>query len=167
MARPFHVDAAGAPMQRAQHHHREGPPPMHRPLLLACLFLANAPALAADLVVNVTNIRSADGTIGCALHSTDRGFPGDATGAVLRQAPANPAGVRCRFEGIAPGTYAVAVTHDENRNGRLDSNFFGIPTEDWGVSNNIRPGRRAPRFDEAALQVTEGPPRTIEVRLGR
>lgn len=141
---------------------------MHRPLLLACLFLASAPALAADLVVNVTNIRSAGGTIGCALHSADRGgFPGDAAGAVLRSRPANPAGVTCRFDGIAPGTYAVAVTHDENGNGRLDSNFFGIPTEDWGVSNNIRPGRRAPRFDEAALQVADGPARIIEVRLGR
>jgi len=29
---------------------------------------------------------------------------------------------RCDFEGIPPGTYALAVIHDENMNGKLDAN---------------------------------------------
>lgn len=81
--------------------------------------------------------------------------------------PASPDGVQCRFENLPPGRYAVAVSHDINGNRRTDTNLFGIPTEDWGVSNNVRPTLRAPRFDEAAVQVPEGNPTTIEVRLGR
>lgn len=141
---------------------------MRRPLMMACLLLAATPAMSAELVVSITTIRSGEGSIGCLLFNAERGFPGDSAVAVLRRVqPANTAGVTCRFEGIAPGTYAVAVAHDANGNGRTDTNFFGIPTEDWGVSNNIRPSRRAPRFDEAAVQVPEGPARGIEVRLGR
>jgi uncharacterized protein (DUF2141 family) len=74
--------------------------------------------------------------------------------------------VTCRFEALAPGDYAVAVSHDLNGNKKADTNFVGIPTEAWGVSNNVRPGLRAPRFDEARFSVpAEGA--TIAVRIAR
>jgi uncharacterized protein (DUF2141 family) len=33
---------------------------------------------------------------------------------------------------IKPGKYAIAVIHDENCNGKLDTNMFGIPKEGYG-----------------------------------
>ncbi|MFP8488513.1 DUF2141 domain-containing protein [Gracilimonas sp. Q87] len=36
------------------------------------------------------------------------------------------------------GDYAIAVYHDKNVNGKLDSNFLGIPKEAYGFSNNAR-----------------------------
>jgi uncharacterized protein (DUF2141 family) len=36
------------------------------------------------------------------------------------------------FSDIKPGNYAIAVIHDENRNGELDTNMFGIPKEGYG-----------------------------------
>ena len=55
--------------------------------------------------------------------------------------------------GITPGTYAIAVFHDENSNGRLDT-MLGIPREGFGFSNNppLRP--RAPRFSECSFTVS-------------
>lgn len=38
--------------------------------------------------------------------------------------------------GIARRTYALAVIHDENMNGKLDANPRGIPTEGYGFSND-------------------------------
>lgn len=140
---------------------------MRPPILVALGLLAAAPAAAAELLVNVTGIRSAEGQVGCALHAPGSGFPMDPATAVQLWLPADPAGVRCRFANIAPGTYAVAVSHDLNSNRRTDTNLLGMPTEDWGVSNNVRPTLRAPRFEEAAVQVPDGPARAIEVRLGR
>jgi uncharacterized protein (DUF2141 family) len=35
----------------------------------------------------------------------------------------------------------------------VDTNFVGMPTEQWGVSRNVRPTLRAPRFDEASFKV--------------
>lgn len=37
---------------------------------------------------------------------------------------------------LEPGTYAVSVVHDENNNGKTDTNIIGIPTEGLGSSNN-------------------------------
>jgi uncharacterized protein (DUF2141 family) len=36
------------------------------------------------------------------------------------------------FSDIKPGKYAIAVIHDENCNGKLDTNMFGIPKEGYG-----------------------------------
>ncbi|WP_020401966.1 DUF2141 domain-containing protein [Gracilimonas tropica] len=47
------------------------------------------------------------------------------------------------------GEYAIAVYHDKNENGELDTNFLGIPKEAYGFSNNAR-GRFGPASWEAA-----------------
>ena len=39
---------------------------------------------------------------------------------------------------LKPGRYAVAVYHDENSNRKLDRAFTGIPTEEYGFSNDAR-----------------------------
>ena len=59
-----------------------------------------------------------------------------------------------RFDQLEPGSYAITVYHDKNDNRRFDKNRLGIPREAWGVSNNVRPRLRAPRFDEAMLVLT-------------
>ncbi|MEX0722953.1 MAG: DUF2141 domain-containing protein [Gracilimonas sp.] len=41
------------------------------------------------------------------------------------------------------GNYAIAVYHDKNTNGELDSNLLGIPKEAYGFSNDAR-GRFGP-----------------------
>jgi uncharacterized protein (DUF2141 family) len=58
------------------------------------------------------------------------------------------------FKGVAPGTYAVAVYHDENGNGKIDSNFMGIPKEKTGASNNAKGKMGPPKFQEAKFVVS-------------
>ena len=43
---------------------------------------------------------------------------------------------------------AVTLFHDENKNGKFDSNMIGYPLEGYGFSNNVVPQFRAPSFDE-------------------
>jgi uncharacterized protein (DUF2141 family) len=136
-------------------------------LLPVVLLLLASGADAAELRVAVTGARSATGEIGCALYPGERGFPMDPSAAVQHWQSASASGVECRFQGLRPGLYAVAVSHDLNGNRRTDTNLFGIPTEDWGVSNNVRPTLRAPDLEDAAVQVPEGGPVAIEIRLGR
>lgn len=52
---------------------------------------------------------------------------------------------------IPYGQYAIAVYHDANSNGIHDKNWFGVPTETWGVSINARPLFREPKFRECAF----------------
>lgn len=53
------------------------------------------------------------------------------------------------------GEYAIAVYHDKNTNGKLDSNILGIPKEDYGFSNNAR-GRFGPASWKDAMFEVNG-----------
>ncbi len=53
------------------------------------------------------------------------------------------------FESLPPGEYAISVFHDENKNGKMDSNFFGIPKEGVGASNDAK-GQLGPPHDKDA-----------------
>lgn len=68
------------------------------------------------------------------------------------------------FENVIPGTYAIAAFFDQNGNGKMDTNFFGIPKEKYGFSNNVRPMMRAATFKEASFLVTNNE-NTISIKL--
>lgn len=108
---------------------------------------------ATEVVVRVTGIVAPIGQIGCSLFKGPEGFPMDNTTASNQWHPAQGEGVTCRFPDVAPGQYAVSIGHDTNGNRRVDTNFVGMPTEQWGVSGNARPTLRAPRFEEAMFTV--------------
>lgn len=53
------------------------------------------------------------------------------------------------------GEYAIAVYHDKNTNGKLDTNFLGIPKEDYGFSNNAR-GKFGPAsWEDAKFSISK------------
>ena len=55
------------------------------------------------------------------------------------------------FEGVPRGRYGIAVFHDENRNGRVDTNVVGMPAEGFGFS--LKTPLRKPSFGEVAFDV--------------
>jgi uncharacterized protein (DUF2141 family) len=122
-------------------------------LLAALLVTTFGASQAADVVVRVSGLSEPLGQVGCSLFAGTAGFPMDNTSARNLWLPADAKGVTCRFNDVPEGTYAVSIGHDVNGNKRVDTNFIGLPTEQWGVSNNARPSLRAPRFDEAAFKV--------------
>ncbi|WP_419728231.1 DUF2141 domain-containing protein [Lichenicola sp.] len=54
-----------------------------------------------------------------------------------------------------PGTYAVAVYHDENNNHHFDRSLIGLPVEGYGFSNNASAFMAPPPF--SAARFTAGP----------
>ena len=60
-----------------------------------------------------------------------------------------------RIDDLPFGRYAISAYHDENGNGELDTGLFGIPSEDYGFSNNARGGFGPPDFADAAFDFTE------------
>ena len=127
-----------------------------------CTMLFAFKVHAAQLRVNISNISSNEGMILCSVYTSPDNFLGK--GVMQRQEDADSSGgVICMFDKLELGSYAVAVLHDENTNGKNYRNYFGMPTEDWGVSNNIRPTMRAPTFEEARFQIYDSI--TIEIRV--
>ena len=52
---------------------------------------------------------------------------------------------------LKEGDYAVKVLIDTNNNGDIDLNFFGLPKEQFGFSNNVLGLFGAPKFDKASF----------------
>lgn len=134
-----------------------------RPALFTLVGLLAGQATAADLVVTVSGVRSAQGTVRIAVYDRADDFRKEAR-ALARQAVAAAEGqVETRFRDLTPGRYAVTAYHDEDGDGRLNLRFGMIPSEGYGLSNApevIGP----PRFQDAAFELRE-PAGTIEVRL--
>ena len=107
-------------------------------------------ANAADLVVTVNDVRNEKGNIRFALYEQPEEFP---TGEKLRgqEENAKTGAVQTIFKNLAPGTYAVAVHHDENKDDEMNLGFFVFPLEGYGFSNNARVVFAPPTFDAAAF----------------
>jgi len=125
--------------------------------LCAALVLAGLPAVAfaepscPGIHVKILNIRNSTGTVACALFESQDGFPTEfmRTATKIMVMRIRDTQARCDFEDIPPGTYALAVVHDENMNGKLDDNWLGIPTEGYGFSNGAKALLGAPSFSAA------------------
>jgi uncharacterized protein (DUF2141 family) len=91
----------------------------------------------------------------------------DASGAIQKFSQNTPSGAEFVFTKLKSGKYSVSVMNDQNGNKLLDKNLFGIPKEEWGVSNNIRPTLRAPKFEEAAFEIDEKTDSSIKIRIQR
>jgi uncharacterized protein (DUF2141 family) len=63
--------------------------------------------------------------------------------------PINNRGVQLRIDSLEYGFYAIKVFHDESSNGKLDVNFLGIPTENYGYSNNVSAWFGQPDWEKA------------------
>lgn len=64
-----------------------------------------------------------------------------------------------------PGTYAVAVYHDADGDGKFGRNWIGLPTEGWGFSTNPPRSYGVPTFTEVAFTAdVQGSRQTIHMR---
>jgi uncharacterized protein (DUF2141 family) len=103
--------------------------------------------------VEIGGLRNDKGQVLCAIYSSADGFPKEGGKAVAHAKSSISAGnAVCEFPRLSAGTYAISVFHDENSNGKLDTNFMGIPREGVGASNNAKGHFGPPKFDAAAFR---------------
>ena len=113
--------------------------------------------LANAMLVRVNGVRSGQGTLIAVLYGDKPEEFLKKGGRVTRErTPARPGTVTLCLSAPRPGTYAVAVYHDENDNHKFDRSWTGLPSEGFGVSNNPKPLMRAPTLSESAVQVKAG-----------
>lgn len=138
---------------------------LRRAALAAALFptLSSMPALAQGctgtpsatrLDVVVENVRSARGLIAITLYADDRSRflvrRGSLyVGRVLARAPVTRACIHLP----APGTWALAVYHDEDSSRGINRDWIGRPTEGFGFTNNPSTLFSIPTFNSVRLHV--------------
>jgi uncharacterized protein (DUF2141 family) len=130
-------------------------------MLLAAAVLANAQESAPAggggfiLTVIVENVNKEGGSIGVLVFNATRGWPEDRFAAFKDVVvPARPGTVNVVIPGLPAGDYALAILHDVNQNHKLDKNLFGVPKEQWGMSNNPHATIKAPPFSAAKFSLS-------------
>ncbi len=115
------------------------------------------------LSVKVTAIESQRGVIEIALYKDPQKFA--KVGQTYRIVRVKPEGntIVHDFKNLEEGKYAVCLFHDENNNKTCDKNFFGIPTEAYAFSNNIRPKFSVPTFEECSTKLDKNKTLTIKM----
>jgi uncharacterized protein (DUF2141 family) len=114
--------------------------------------------------VNVYNIRSDSGKLYLSLYNSEKGYPKKPADA-FRLVFSDIQHGKCKIvlDHIPPGTYAVACYHDENKNGKMDTNFFGAPTEGTGASNDAKGSMGPPKFKDAKFTIDHDT--TIDIKV--
>jgi uncharacterized protein (DUF2141 family) len=103
------------------------------------------------------NLRDSKGSLRCVLFNSAEGFPRDDDKAVASaSAKVADRQASCVFANVAAGSYAIAVLHDENDNGKMDYNFLGMPREGYGFSNDPHVVFSAPSFKSARFAYSGG-----------
>lgn len=115
------------------------------------------PRKGATVTANMSGFKSDKGQVIIGLYKNPDNFPQKIERAPQRGTAKIKGGKSTfAFKNVPPGVWAIAVFHDENGNGKFDTNFLGIPKEGWGTSRNARPAVGAPDFEDAKFTVKQG-----------
>lgn len=127
-------------------------------IFLFALFLswisATAQETSTSITVNITNISNDEGKVVVSLHSEETFMK---TNPVQNQTALIENGkATVNFENVEPGEYGIISFHDKNDNDRIDMAPTGMPTEDYGVSNNPM-SFGPPQWTEAKFDIMDKP----------
>jgi len=127
-------------------------------IMFAVLVFGNLHAVAfaqsssyPGIYVKVLNIKTGVGTLACALFDSPVDDPIEVLCYATHIMVIEIQDVQTRndLSDIPPETYELAVIHDENMDGKLDTNRLGIPTEGYGFSSDVNTLLGAPLFSAA------------------
>ncbi len=138
-----------------------------RTFLLLMFSVAGSSSLWAqhDVTVRIENLNLKKGSVYIAWYNNAAGFGKPSQNYLSKVAQVE--GVefwQFTFKGIPVGKYAIAVFFDTDGNGKLSTNFMGIPSEKYAFSNNAFKRTRMVRFEEAAFEVKENAKQVLRLR---
>ncbi len=121
-------------------------------VVLGMLWISNSDSIAqerpdyitektASFLLIIEGLANAKGEVRIAMFNSKNSYTKKPVYAVVL--PVDSTVVDWNVDELPFGEYAIAVYHDKNANGKLDTNLLGIPKERYGFSNNAR-GRFGP-----------------------
>ena len=129
------------------------------PLSLTSLLLMS-PAFAGTVTVEVRNIER-KGEMHLAIYDdadvfeNDNGEKGGAAKGIVEGVIEEVGTGTATYSFELPnGTYAIGIFIDTNYNNEMDRNFFGVPKEQYGFSNDAKGSFGPPSFKDASFTVS-------------
>ena len=129
--------------------------------ILCAIQTSKAQEQTFNLTVNISGLNSSDGNLLVGIYNKKESFLKKLIKSTIIKIENKKALVL--FRNLPKGIYAVSFVHDENDNKKMDTNFIGIPKEDYGCSNNAIGFMGPPKYKDAKFVLEED--KTIEINL--
>jgi len=122
---------------------------MKKAFIILFFIVAISAKANAQLVIKINNITSIQGDIHIGIYDEPELFLSLTEQYIFKLIKVESEMMVLTLDSIPKGYYAISIMHDLNSNGKMDNNFFGIPKEPYGFSQNIKPLFRAPQFEDS------------------
>ena len=121
------------------------------------VFASVAAAEDSSLRIEISGLADVEGTVFISVYDNEDDWLGEQTVSTTKVEITDALVEDLVVADIAlpPGEYAVSLFYDENANGKLDSNFIGIPKEPVALSNNAKPKFGPPKYKDAVFALGE------------
>ena len=130
-------------------------------LILAASLLAISISAQNEVTVVVPNVKQIKGTMMVCLVQQKAEYLKDCyKGESIKVENKETTAV---FADVPEGDYAVTIFHDKNSDGKLNTNFIGIPKEPYGFSNNPMALFGPPSYEKCLFQVKGDKKITVEL----
>jgi len=116
------------------------------------------------LTVDMQGFAASDGFAMVAVFDSETAYKEGSPRAAQAKVRVSDQKARAVFKDLKFGTYAVAMFHDRNANGKMDKNAMGIPKEPYAHSNNARGMFGPPVFKKVKFEL-DSPELKIEITL--
>ena len=127
-------------------------------------FVSMAYGQAGTVNVEISAVNDPKGLMSIGLYSGKKGFPDKGKEYKGKDVEVTGQTLVYTFKDVPFGTYAIAIIHDTNSNGKLDKNFLGIPREGYAFSNNVFGILGLPpNFKDASFKLTGN--ETIKIKM--
>jgi uncharacterized protein (DUF2141 family) len=123
------------------------------------------PPADTGLKVTITNLRNNKGHVLISLFKDGVGYPDKPEKAFKKEKVNISNNTSALFLAALPtGNYAIAILHDENDDQKMNTNFFGLPKEGYGFSNNVMGMFGPPGYSKAKFTYTASTSATVSIK---
>lgn len=131
--------------------------------LFSFFFVLNFQSDKKELTLTISNIKYIEGNLEIGLFNSGDRFLESGRAYRKISIPVKSDSETFVIKDLPPGEYAISLYHDKNSNGVCDRNFFGIPKEPYGFSNNYRPKFSAPTYADCKFELISD--HSLEIEL--
>ena len=120
-----------------------------RNIFLVALLFITLSISAQTLTVEITNIRNNKGNISLAIFIDNTSFDLEKPFKKIIYSKTNLINGELRVKiKLKSGVYGISILDDENTDGVMEYNWFGLPKEGFGFSNYYHRGINKPNFQD-------------------
>lgn len=106
-----------------------------------------------SVTITIENLKSTKGIVQIAVFNRSESFPKAGGEYKLSQFKLSTGKSSFTIKDLPDAEYAIAIHHDENSDGKMNTNMVGIPKEGYAFSRNFKPKFSAPVFSDCAIQI--------------